>query len=303
MELRHLRYFVAVASYGSFSQAAAVLRLTQPTVSRQVQDLEDELGVLLVKRTANAVTLTKAGEDFYEEAREILSQVDQSVERVRGGQQDRALRIGYVPSLAVGVMPRAIERFQTEHPRIRLELSDLAPAEINRRAANKQIDLAITIGACATVEEFAWREMSRISIVLILSPRHPLAKRKTVDPKALQSVTLIPLDRVAYPEYIPHLRKMLAAFGVKPRFSAHSADGILALFTAVEAGNGATLLLETTASLMPCSLVFRQFRPALKPVTVHVGYSAVKASSHAQAFADILFEETRKLKERTPTPT
>jgi len=73
VELRHLRYFVAVAAHGSFNRAAGVLHLTQPALSRQVKDLEDELGVRLLARGKNAVTLTEAGELFYEDARDLLA--------------------------------------------------------------------------------------------------------------------------------------------------------------------------------------------------------------------------------------
>ena len=84
MELRHLRYFTAVAAHGSFRRAAAILHLTQPALSRQVRDLEDELGVIRLTRGRNFATLTDAGELFYEEAREVLARADLAVERVRG---------------------------------------------------------------------------------------------------------------------------------------------------------------------------------------------------------------------------
>src|SRR6266850_1340563 len=82
MELRHLRYFVAVAAHGSFNRAAEILHLTQPTLSRQVKDLEDELDVPLLVRGQNAVKLTEAGELFYEEARQVLARADEAIQRV-----------------------------------------------------------------------------------------------------------------------------------------------------------------------------------------------------------------------------
>ncbi|MDB6113795.1 MAG: LysR family transcriptional regulator, partial [Lacunisphaera sp.] len=84
MELRHLRYFAAVAAHGSFNRAADNLHLTQPALSRQVKDLEEELGVPLFVRGKNAVSLTEACELFYEEARDLLARADQAIQRVRG---------------------------------------------------------------------------------------------------------------------------------------------------------------------------------------------------------------------------
>src|SRR6266404_850892 len=99
MELRHLRYFVAVATHGSFNRAAEILHLTQPALSRQVKDLEEELGVPLLVRGQNKVELTEAGELFYEEARQVLARADEAIQRVRGEARRETLRVGYAPSM------------------------------------------------------------------------------------------------------------------------------------------------------------------------------------------------------------
>jgi DNA-binding transcriptional LysR family regulator len=108
MELRHLRYFAAVAAHGSFSRAAKQLHLTQPALSRQVKSLEDEIGVALIVRGQNTISLTSAGEDFYEEAKDILARVDVAVRRIKTRPQEETLRIGYVHSLTAGIMPTVI---------------------------------------------------------------------------------------------------------------------------------------------------------------------------------------------------
>src|SRR5688572_4540757 len=159
MELRHLRYFTAVAAHGTFRRAAAILHLTQPALSRQVRDLEDELGVMLIKRGNNFATLTDAGELFYEEAREVLARAALAVERVRGGKQTEVLRVGYGPTLTAGIMPAALERFQAATPRVRIELCDLSPREMSELAAKHQLDLLITPGDGKTVsQDFRWSE-------------------------------------------------------------------------------------------------------------------------------------------------
>src|SRR5258708_31447869 len=110
MELRHLRYFVAVAAHGSFNRAAEALHLTQPALSRQVKDLEDELGMPLLVRGQNAVKLTEAGDLFYEEAREVLARADEAVQRVRGEARTEPLPVGYAPPLIAGIMPAVLEK-------------------------------------------------------------------------------------------------------------------------------------------------------------------------------------------------
>src|SRR5471032_1416765 len=131
MELRHLRYFAAVAAHGSFNRAAEKIHLTQPALSRQVKDLEDELGVRLLERGKNAVTLTDAGELFYEDARDLLARADQAMQRVRGECRNEVLRVGYAPSLVAGLLPGVLEKFQAAAPRVRIELADLSSREMN----------------------------------------------------------------------------------------------------------------------------------------------------------------------------
>src|SRR5216684_3334081 len=100
MELRHLRYFAAVAAHGSFSRAANQLHLTQPALSRQVKSLEDEIGVALIVRGQNTISLTLAGEDFYEEAKDILARVDVAIRRIKTRRQGKSYALGmFIPSL------------------------------------------------------------------------------------------------------------------------------------------------------------------------------------------------------------
>ncbi len=112
MELRHLRYFVAVAAHGSFNRAAEALHLTQPALSRQVKDLEEELGVPLLVRGQNTVKLTESGDLFYEEAREVLARANEAVQRVRGEARNETLRLGYAPSIIAGIMSAELHRLQ-----------------------------------------------------------------------------------------------------------------------------------------------------------------------------------------------
>src|SRR5258706_404087 len=126
MELRHLRYFVAVAAHGSFNRAAEILHLTQPALSRQVKDLEEELGVPLLVRSQNTVKLTESGSLFYGEAREVIARADEAVQRVRGEARSETLRVGYAPSMTAGVMPAALEKFQSATPRVRAGRSFVA---------------------------------------------------------------------------------------------------------------------------------------------------------------------------------
>src|SRR5258708_5668922 len=143
MELRHLRYFAAVAAHGNFSRAAKQLNLTQPALSRQVKSLEDEIGIALIVRGQNTISLTSAGEAFYEEAKGILARVDVAVRRIKTRRKGEKLRMGYVHSLTAGIMPRVVERFRSHNKHVFLELSDLTTDEMRQKAAAGEIDMAI----------------------------------------------------------------------------------------------------------------------------------------------------------------
>lgn len=297
MELRHLRYFAAVAAHGSFNRAAANLHLTQPALSRQVKDLEDELGVRLLVRGKNAVTLTDAGEVFYEEARDLLARADQAMQRVRGECRNEILRVGYAPSLTAGIMPGALEKFQAATPGVRIELADLSSREMNEMANAGRLDLVVTPEPSASdVPGFQWSELRRVSPVLVMPETHPLARLKKIAPARLRDLPLIGLARENFPDYVRGVRALLKPFGVVPHFVALENDGVSTLFAALEANHAAAILAHGIASIMPRTLVTRPFSPALSEVSVKLGLPAVRPNPHAETFARLLREEAARLK-------
>lgn len=299
MELRHLRYFAAVAAHGSFSRAAHNLHLTQPALSRQVKDLEEELGVALLVRGTNAVTLTEAGEIFYEEVRDLLARADQAIQRVRGEARHEILRVGYGPSLTSGIMPRALERFQSAVPRVRIELEDLAPKEIADKVANGQLDLVIAPESIKDlITGFQWTELRRLALVMVMGEGHPLAKLTKVSPKRLKGLPLHGLGRVNFPDYVPWMRAMLKPHGVTPNFTVLVKDGVTTMFAGLEATNGATILTDGVVSVLPRSLVLRPFSPTLADVVILAGLPAARPNAHAELFAKLLREEAEKVRSR-----
>jgi len=296
MELRHLRYFVAVAAHGSFNRAAEVLHLTQPALSRQVKDLEEELGVPLLVRGQNTVKLTESGDLFYEEAREVLARANEAVQRVRGEARNETLRLGYAPSIIAGIMSAVLERFLSTTPRVRIELMDLSSKEINELADEGRLDLVISPGISITkgISEFQWTELHRLLPVLVMAATHPLAKLKRIPPMRLRDLPLIGLAKGNYPEYVPHVRGILKSFGVSPRFVSLVNDGLSTLFTELEAHRAAAILTEGIISIMPRTLVTRPFAPVLPSAAVMIGISALRPNRHAETFARMLLEEVRR---------
>ena len=288
-----------MAAHGSFRRAAAVLHLTQPALSRQVRDLEEELGVQLIKRGKNFATLTDAGELFYEEARDVLARAALAVDRVRGGEQTAVLRVGYGPTLTAGVLPSVLERFQAAAPRVRIELCDLSPREMSVLAAKRELDVLIAPSEGKTIApDFIWSEFRRLSLVLILLASHPLAQLRKIPPQRLNGVALIGLGRENFPGYAEYIRALLKPFGVRPQFIKMLNDGVSAMFAELEANQAAAILADGIVNTMPRALVARPFSPAFPAVTVQIGLPAAATNPHAETFARLLREESARARRR-----
>jgi len=147
MELRHLRYFVAVAEEQNVTRAAARLHVSQPPLSRQIRDLEDELGVALFNHGAKAVRLTEAGRVFLTEARAALQRVDDAVQMAKAvaNGQSGEIHLGYAPSLAVELLPKALRIFQESNPGIRVHLHDLSTQEMLRGLRDGKLHVALLV--------------------------------------------------------------------------------------------------------------------------------------------------------------
>ena len=143
MELRHLRYFVAVAEALSFTKAAEDLHLAQPSLTRQIKDLEAEIEVRLIARSGRGISLTQEGESFLLDARRLLSECAQSVQAVQRLSRGESgqLNIGYVANIYHDLLPATLGAFRQAYPRTALNLFDMTPAEQYHALAEQQIDL------------------------------------------------------------------------------------------------------------------------------------------------------------------
>lgn len=144
MELRHLRYFVTLAKLLNFTKAAAKLHVAQPALSRQIRDLEDELGVQLLERNSRFVRLTAAGATFVHEARAVLDRAQEAAQAARAfatGERGE-IQLGYAPSPTVELLPQALQAFQKDSPGVRVTLHDLPVQEMLQGLREGRLDAA-----------------------------------------------------------------------------------------------------------------------------------------------------------------
>jgi DNA-binding transcriptional LysR family regulator len=270
MELRHLRYFVAVAEEQNITRAAARLRVSQPPLSRQIRDLEEELGVELLTRSARAVRLTEAGRVFLGEARAVLLRADDAVRSARavGSGASGDLDVGYAPSLAVDLLPRALQTFQEDCPGVRVRLHDLSTEELLAGVRDGDLHAALLVhpGAKA-LRGVSFEVLRAYPVCVAVGPAHALARSRSITLARLRTERLIGYTRADYPEYHTWLSELFEG-EIPPVSEEH--DSVTSLIAAVESGRGVALVSQSLACLAGPRLKLRPLRPSPAPMRVGI---------------------------------
>ncbi len=286
MELRHLRYFVAVAEEQNVTRAAARLHVSQPPLSRQIRDLEEELGVALFDHGAKALRLTEAGRVFLTEARAVVQRADEAVQTVRavaGGQRGE-IHVGYAPSLTVELLPNTLRVFQQANPGVRVRLHDLSTQEMLRGLRDGKLHVALLVQLAAKVMAgLVFEELRRYAVCVAAHPAHPLARALKVRPEQVASERLIAYTLADYPEYHAWLAEFFAPLKRPPQI-AEEHDSATSLIASVEAGRGVALVQQGFDCLTGPRLKVRPLTPAPPPFVVGIAYRKDVRSPAADSF-------------------
>jgi DNA-binding transcriptional LysR family regulator len=283
MELRHLRYFVAVAEELHFGRAAVRLHMAQPPLSQQIRALEDELGARLFARSSRSVRLTAAGEAYLAEARAVLARVEEAGRLARRVHQGEAgeLAVGYMNPVMDAVLCRALADFRALRPGVALRLRELpTPAQIEELRAGR-LDVAFIrlvdgAGQCGpnlksqnsksrSTDGLATRVVAREPYVLALPEGHPLAALGTVPLRAAGGEPLILFPRSAMPALHEAMLAALRAAGAEPRI-AQEAPGKHASLALVAAGFGVCLVPASARDWLRKGVALRPVTPGLPVV-------------------------------------
>ena len=241
MEFRHLRYFLAVGEASNFTKAAAQLRVAQPALSRQIRDLEDEIGVELLRRSPRGVRLTPEGRLFLEEVRQLLRRTDETVNKVRAlvrGEHSE-LHLGYrFPTMEI--VPPALAEFQKAMPDVKVLLHELSSDELIAGLRNGMLELAIMLQPSERIAGIEFESLRADPYYVALTAAHPFARLKSIPVEMVAAEPLIGLSRRDFPEYYRNLNRIFAPTGVKPHI-ALECDGRNSLIIEVEARHGIAL--------------------------------------------------------------
>lgn len=246
MELRHLRYFVAVAEELHFTRAAKRLHMEQPPLSQQIRALESELGVSLLRRSKRHVALTAAGERFLVDARRILHETQQATEDAKRAARGELgeLRIAFSSSLPfTSLLPQVLRRYRQAHPRVTLNLREMFTIDQLEALQRGQIDIGLVrFRGTEPTSDLDLRQISQDPLRLVVNAADPLAKRESVALAELKSY-----DFIAYPpgtgtSLTLLVRQLCLAAGFEPMMVAQEAREPMAQIGFVAAGLGVAIL-------------------------------------------------------------
>jgi len=286
MELRHVRYFVAVADSLSFTKGAEKLRIAQPSLTRQIKHLEDELGVRLLNRSTKHVTLTKEGECFLAGARRLLSCIAEIIDNLHELNRPKpaAINIGYVPNSFHGVLPASLAVYEKEFPTVSINLFGVPSLEQVRSLNEGKIDL----GFMGLLEPEAdgsleFRKIALYDVVLLMAKKNRANKRKVIDLKDLTQTFFISLSDHCYHGYGQWLNKTCQDAGFKPRI-LQIAENESMLIQAVRSELGVALLPEQIRNVAHENVLIRPIRPSIRIGSI----AAWKKNNPSRELADYL---------------
>jgi DNA-binding transcriptional LysR family regulator len=266
MELRHLRYFVAVAEDLNFTKAAAKLHLAQPSLTRQIHNLEEELGVRLLNRSKSRVDLTEEGRSFLADARRILALATESilaVQRLSRGETGQ-LNIAYLSNSDFELLPETLGAFRLALPHIALNLFDMVPAEQFRALEARKIDLGfVGLPPPATLGGLQWESIARHRTVVVLPAKHPLARKPQVSLRELKTMFFVGLSEKTHPGFRDWLCETCQPAGFTPRI-LQDAELEPALMTFVAEGLGVSLARARSKKLPHPGVALRPLTPPVK---------------------------------------
>lgn len=269
MELRHLRYFVAVADELNFTRAAQKLRVAQPSLTRQIHNLEDELGVRLLDRSKSRVSLTEEGRSFLLDARRLVALSLESVRAVQRFSRGESgqLNLGYLFKFNFDLLPATLATFYQTCPEIAVNLFDMSPAEQLRALEARKIDLGFVglrpRAANQNMAALNWERVARHDVVVVLPAHHPLAKKRTILLRDLKTSFFVALSEQTHPGSHDWLSALCEQAGFTPRI-LQDVDLEAGIMTFVAEGLGVTLAREQIKNLPHPGVVFRPLALAEK---------------------------------------
>ncbi len=296
MDLRQLRYFVAVAEELHFGHAAQRLRIAQPALSRQIQSLEKDLLVQLLFRNRRRVQVTPAGQVFLERARQILARADEAVlaaQRVGGGISG-ALNLGFVGSATYDVLPAVLREFLHAAPHVDLTLSEMTVHAQLEALVEKRIDIGL-LRLPAKTAGLVFRTIAREPLYVALPSSHRLAHLPAVPLSALSAEPFVLYPDHPRPSWTEYIIGLCQQAGFRPVVVQRTVE-IQTTLSLVAAGIGLSIVPRCIGNLQRKDVVFRRLTGVRARTELLVAYRERDRSPVVQTFLKVLWRRVRAQK-------
>lgn len=254
MELRHLRYFVAVAEEQSFTKASEKLFIAQPPLSRQIQNLEGELGIQLFERGSRPLKMTEAGQFFYQHAVKLLAKAEEVKSMTkRVGLIEKTIKIGFVGSLLYGLLPQIVYQFRQQQPQFKIELIEMGTTEQIQALKEGRIDVGF--GRLRISDSAIQRVLLREEPLMVAThTSHPLAaKSEGVYLADINDQDMFLYPNTTKPNFSTQVRSIFSEHGLEPKIIREVREIQLALGL-VAAGEGICIVPESTRTIQLAQL-------------------------------------------------
>jgi DNA-binding transcriptional LysR family regulator len=290
MELRHLRYFTAVAEQLNFSEASRRLRVAQPAISQTILDLEDELGVKLLLRTKRHVQLTVAGQLFAREAREILRRAGEAVRLAQRAARGEVggFNLGFFGSAIAPILPELVQSYRRQFPEVELRLYELTPEQQLSAFDTGRIDLAFTRPLPPErTADFHQETIYIDNLVIALPANHPLAGQKRVRLKSVARESFVQFHRQGAPGLYDEVIATCRRAGFSPRV-INEPDFMATVLTLVESGLGVSLVPGNVKNICRPQVAIRPISPPSARIPLCLVWRKSVANPALEAFIEIV---------------
>lgn len=279
LELRHLRYFIAVAEELHFARAAERLHLSQPPLSQQIRKMEEILGYPLFVRTSRSVKLTPAGEVLLERARRTLRNMQRDIEDVRsvGGGEVGSLSVGFVSSAMLTTLPQVFRKYRELYPRVQFRLHEGFTSRVLDGLDNGMLDAGILRDSDPS-EMLNVKPLFSEPFVAVLPVRHPCAKRKTISARMLRDEPFVFYPRTAGARAFEKPLTIFEEHGFRPNI-VQEASHWLSILRLVGAGLGVSVAPACVRRMSPPDVVCLPIRDAKVVSNIEIAWAKQKVGS------------------------
>lgn len=279
MDLRHLRYFIAVAEEGSLTVAAEKrLHTAQPSLSRQMRDLELELGVKLMERSTRGIELTASGRVFLDHARVALLQVEAAGEAARRAAQPvrTSFALGFLTGYEVEWLPAVMSLLRDELPNTEIVVHSQSSPELAANLVRGKIDVGL-LRPEKNAPGLEFKLLRKEPLIAVMPANHPFAAKDAIRPQDIPGETYIGVPKATSPA----LRSVIDAYAAKLGIDLtpdHEVDNLSMAFSMVASTKGVALLPLYARNLLPAALVSRPLRGAPAMIDLSLGYNTANTS-------------------------